>query len=160
MIQPSKRLGPDRVNYPHLPHAPVVFERHHFTEGELGVWGDGWVDGRIIGYVDGKQVAEVTLLSNPVATSLAVVPDLTEIGRTDSVRVMVRALDQAGNKLAHFGEPVSITVNGAGKRLGPGLVPFRAGATGFWVQAETAGAIEITVASDRLGTVNLTLQAI
>ncbi len=158
--QPSKRLGPDRVNYPHLPHAPVVFERHHFTEGELGVWGDGWVDGKIIGYVDGKPVAEVTLLASPVATRLAVVPDLTEIGRTDSVRVMIRALDQAGNKLAHFGEPVSIEVTGAGRRLGPGLVPFRAGAAGFWVQAEAAGAIEITVASDRLGTVKLTLQAV
>jgi beta-galactosidase len=73
---------------------------------------------------------------------------------------MVRALDQAGNKLAHFGEPVAIAVSGAGKRLGPGLVPFRAGATGFWVQAETAGEIEITVTSDRLGTVKATLRAV
>ena len=72
---------------------------------------------------------------------------------------MVRALDQVGNKLPFFPEPVTIRVSGAGRLIGPSLVPLRAGSTGFWVQADRAGAIDVTVSSDRLGTKTLQLQA-
>ncbi|WP_137150004.1 glycoside hydrolase family 2 TIM barrel-domain containing protein [Devosia sp. FKR38] len=157
--QPPKRVGPDRDAYPHLPHAPAVFDRRHFSDGELGIWGDGWVDGVISGFIGGKKVAEARLVADPVATSLAVVPDASEIGARDSVRLMVRALDQVGNVLAHYAEPVSITVSGPGRRLGPGLVSLRAGAIGFWVQAEAAGPIIVTVTSERLGKVSVVLQA-
>jgi len=88
-----------------------------------------------------------------------VVPDATAIGATDAVRVMVRALDQAGHKLPFFPEPVSIQVSGAGKRLGPETVPLRAGSTGFWVQATGTGRINVTVSSDRLGTKLVSLAA-
>ena len=65
---------------------------------------------------------------------------------------MVRALDQVGNKLPFFPEPVQIAVTGGGRLIGPALVPLRAGSTGFWVQATGPGAIDINVTSDRLGT--------
>ena len=156
---PPKRLTPDRVSFPHLPHPPVIFERRHFTDGELGLWGDAWVDGEIVGYVAGQPVAEVKLCCNPVASRLEVVPDSRVLGATDSVRVMVRALDQAGNRLPHFSEPVEIAVSGAGRRVGPRLVPLRAGSTGFWVQATGRGEIDVTVSSERLGTIELTLAA-
>ena len=64
---------------------------------------------------------------------------------------MVRALDQAGNKLPFFPEPVAIEVDGAGRLIGPTLVPLRAGSTGFWVAATGAGPIAIKVTNDRLG---------
>jgi beta-galactosidase len=72
---------------------------------------------------------------------------------------MVRALDQIGNKLPFFPEPVAISVSGAGRLIGPALVPLRAGATGFWVQGMGRGAITVQVVSDRLGTQTLTLAA-
>ena len=83
----------------------------------------------------------------------------TVVGVTDAVRVMVRALDQAGNTLPFFSEPVSIEVSGAGKRLGPGLVPLRAGSTGAWVQATGTGPITVTVTSPVLGTQTISLTA-
>ena len=73
--------------------------------------------------------------------------------------VSIRALDQIGNKLPFFPEPVSIAVSGAAWLLGPSLVPLRAGSTGFWLQAEGVGEITITVTSDRLGQVTRTIQA-
>ena len=155
-----KRLGPDRENYPHLPHAPVVFDRRHFTDGELGLWGDAWVDGTISGFVGGEKVAEVQLLANPVATELEVIADRPAIGAADTVRIMVRALDQAGNKLAHFSEPVAIAVHGPGRRIGPRLVSLRAGATGFWVEATAPGEIVIEVTSERLGTVSASVRVV
>jgi beta-galactosidase len=154
-----KRAGPDRENYPHLPHAPIVLDRRHFTDAELGLWGMEWHDATITGFIDGKAVKVVKYVADPVAKVLEVVADATKIGSTDAVRVMVRALDQAGHKLPFFPEPVSIEVTGAGKRLGPQTVPLRAGSTGFWVQATGAGAITVTVTSDRLGKQTLALSA-
>ena len=154
-----KRVGPDRENFPHLPHAPVVLDRRHFSNEELGLWGMQWEHVTIVGYVAGKPVKHVRLVSDPVATSLEVVADHDSIGVHDTVRVMVRALDQAGNKLPFFPEPVMIEVTGMGKLIGPALVPLRAGSTGFWVAATAAGTIGVKVISDRLGTTTLELTA-
>ncbi len=156
---PPKRLGPDRARFPHLPHPPVVFESRHFTEGELGIWGDAWVDGLITGYLNGEKVVEQALLANPVATSLTVEPDAMQIGPSDSLRVVVTARDQAGNPLAHFAEPVVVSVTRPARRIGPRLVPLRAGRAGFWLTASGEGDILVTVTSERLGTVTVRVQA-
>ena len=94
---------------------------------------------------------------------LAVGADRDHIGAggRDSTRVMVRALDQAGRKLPFFSEPVEIVVDGPAKRLGPGLVPLRGGATGFWLESTGgAGPITVRVTSPRLGTTTLALAAV
>lgn len=156
---PPKRVGPDRTRFPHLPHPPVILDQRHFSKDELGLWGMTWEHATATGYVNDQPVAEVRFAADPVATTLEVQPDATRIGATDAVRVMVRALDQLGNKLPFFPEPVSITVTGAGRRIGPGFVPLRAGSTGFWVQAQGRGDITVTVTSDRLGAQVVQLQA-
>ena len=148
---PPKRVSVDRARFPHLPHPPIILDRSHFTANELGLWGMMWEDGEVTGYVDGKPVATTRFVSDQIATTLQVEPDTSTIGAHDVVRVMVRALDQIGHKLPFFPEPVSISVMGAGRLIGPALVPLRAGSTGFWVQATGPGAITVTVSSDRLG---------
>ena len=156
---PPKRVKPDRERFPHLPHPPVVLDNRHFTPDELGLWGMTWEHGVATGFVDGKPVATLKLAADPVATRLEVAPDATAIGENDALRVMVRALDQLDNKLPFFMEPVAIAVTGAARLLGPSLVPLRAGATGFWLQAEGKGDITVTVTSDRLGSVVVQLKA-
>ncbi len=156
---PPKRVGPDREAFPHLPHAPVVIDRRHFSSEELGLWGMEWLGVGITGYIDGTAVKTVQFVADPVATTLEVVADRTTIGRTDTVRVMVRALDQVGNRLPFLSEPVAIDVSGAGRRLGPGLVPLRAGTTGFWIEATGSGPIAVTVTSPVLGSRSITLEA-
>ena len=54
----TKRIGPDRETFPHLPHPPVVFDHRHFTQDELGVWGMEWEDAHFTGFIDGKPVAD------------------------------------------------------------------------------------------------------
>ena len=157
-----KRVGPDRERFPHLPHAPVIVDRRHFSEEELGRWGMQWENARIFGYLGGKPVKEVRFAADPVATTLAVVADRDTISsrEKDCVRVMVRALDQAGHKLPFLFEPVEIEVTGAGRRVGPGLVPLRGGSTGFWVESTgTAGPITVTVSSPRFGATTISLSA-
>jgi len=156
---PPKRIAADREAFPHLPHPPVVIERRHFTEEELGRWGMEWRDVTITGLIDGNPVKEMRFIADPVPTLLEVVADAAEIAPHETVRVMVRALDQAGNKLPFLFEPVAIEVSGAGRRLGPRLVPLRGGATGFWIEATGAGPIAVAVTSERLGTTTIELTA-
>ena len=160
---PPKRVGPDREAFPHLPHAPVVVDRRHFTKEELGLWGMKWEGGTLTGYVGGKPVKTVKLVSNPLATRLEVEADRTEIGAEgrDSVRVMVRALDQVGRKLPFFADPVEISVSGAARLIGPSLVSLQGGSTGFWLESTgAAGTITVSVKNARLGTTTVTLQAV
>ncbi|MBN9333103.1 glycoside hydrolase family 2 TIM barrel-domain containing protein [Devosia sp.] len=156
-----KRFRPDREAFPHLPHAPVVIKREDLTDEELGLWGMSWEDAVITGYVKGAVAKTVKLISDPIATELQVTPDHTELGAEgDTVRVIVRALDQSGKKLPFFPEPVSIEVSGAAERLGPGLVPLRAGSTGFWLRTTGKGPITVTVTNERLGRTVATLTAV
>ena len=99
------------------------------------------------------------MLGEAVPTTLQVVPDADRIGANDAVRVMVRMLDQAGHKLPFYPEPVTITVSGNARLLGPSLVPLRAGSTGLWVQATGAGPIELRVHCDRLDATTIHLTA-
>ncbi len=156
---PGKRVGPDREAFPHLPHPPVIIDRRHFSEDELGLWGMEWLDATIVGYVGGKPAAEVKFVADPVPARLEVIADNDRIRPADPVRVMVRALDQAGNKLPFFPEPVAIAVSGAARLLGPELVPLRAGSTGFWLEAVGTGTIGVKVTNDRLGTTEIELTA-
>ena len=157
-----KRAEPDRARFANLPHAPVIFDRQHFTADELGLWGMLWEGVTITGLIGGKTVAEVRFVADPVATELAVVADRQTISSTakDCVRVMVRALDQVGRKLPFLLDPVQIAVTGAGRLVGPSLVPLRGGATGFWVESTgTPGPITVAVSSPAFGTTSVTLRA-
>lgn len=156
---PPKRVQPDRDRFPHLPHAPVIVDRRHFTDDELGLWGMTWEHASITGFVNGKAVATRRFANDPVPTTLQVVPDATRIGPHDAVRVMVRALDQVGNKLPFFPEPVTFDLTGPARLIGPRTVPLRAGSTGVWLQATGPGQIELTVSHDRFAPVTTRLTA-
>ncbi len=158
-----KRVGPDRENFPHLPHPPVVIDHRHFTKDELGVWGMKWEDAAFTGFIDGEPVASLRMVADPVPTTLEVVADSTALraeGR-DSVRVIVRALDQAGNVLPFLNDAVDVTVTGPARLLGPERLIFQGGSTGFWLETTgAAGGIAVVVTSTRLGTVRLELSAV
>jgi beta-galactosidase len=159
---PPKRVGPDREAFPHLPHAPVVVDRRHFTAEELGLWGMEWLDVKLVGYVNGKPAKEIRYVADPVAHRLEVVADRTAISAAgkDCVRVMVRALDQVGNKLPFLFDPVEIDIAGAATLVGPRLVPLRGGATGFWLESTgMPGPITVKVTSPRFGTTTISLSA-
>ncbi|MDB5523672.1 MAG: lacZ [Rhizobium sp.] len=144
-----KRVYPDRDTYPHLDHPPVVIDLRSVTLEEFGAWGRMWSDGLITGYVDGEVAKTVMMPSDPVPTRLEIAPDETELraGEKDSVRVVLRVLDQCGNILPFFEEPVALTLEGDGRIIGPRLVSFKGGATGFWVEAgESEGMLALKVA--------------
>ncbi len=158
----TKRLGPDRETFPHLPHAPVVFDHRSFTQDELGVWGMEWEDVYFTGYIGGKVVAEQHMVANPLPTTLQVEADADTLraGERDTVRVIVRALDQAGSRLPFLNEAITIKVDGPAKLVGPETVAFQGGTAGFWLQATgEAGVVELGVSSPRFAKQGLRLTA-
>jgi beta-galactosidase len=156
---PAKRVYPDRENYPHLPHPPVVLDLRTVTPQEFGTWGRVWREGTFTGYVDGKAVKTMVLPADPVPTTLEVTPDDTALraGEKDAVRVVVRVLDQCGNLLPYFEEPVSLALSGPGRIIGPADHTLKGGATGFWVEAgEEKGRLELSVTSRRFAPQSVT----
>ncbi len=156
---PAKRIYPDRENYPHLPHPPVVLDLRTVTQEEFGSWGRVWREGTITGYLDGKVVKTLVLPADPVPATLDVKADDTALraGEKDAVRVVVRALDQCGNLLPYFEEPVSLSLSGPGRIIGPADHTLKGGATGFWVEAgDERGSIELVVTSRRFAPQSVT----
>jgi beta-galactosidase len=152
---PAKRIEPDRDTYPHLPHPPVVLDLRNVTPEEFGTWGRVWREGTITGYVNGKAVKSITLPADPVPTTLDVVADDTALraGERDATRVVIRALDQHGNLLPFFEEPVSLSLEGDGRIIGPSDHTLKGGATGFWIEAgDTKGTLTLTARSRRFDT--------
>ncbi|GLS17120.1 beta-galactosidase [Labrys miyagiensis] len=156
----TKRIGPDRETFPHLPHAPVVIDHRHFTKDELGVWGMRWEDAHFTGFVAGRPVAELHMVADPVPKRLEVVTDSQTLraGERDSTRVIVRALDQAGSKLPFLNDAATIRLDGPASLIGPAIAPFQGGTTGFWVESTgEPGAISIEISSPRFATYTLQL---
>ena len=109
----AKRIAPDREAYPHLPHAPVVIDHRHFSPDELGLWGElGRPSPR--GLIGDRVVAEVRMVADPVAARLGSWPTTTGslASEKDAVRVIVRALDQAGSLLPFLRDPVTVRATG------------------------------------------------
>jgi beta-galactosidase len=153
-----RRVGPDRESYPHLPRPPVVIDRRHFPDGELGLWGMSWHDMTLTGFIDGAPVAERRMVADPVSERLEVAADAQELraSEKDAVRVIVRALDQAGNVLPFFADPLRITVAGPARVIGPELVSFSGGIAGFWIETAGAeGAVSVEVRSARFDPVSV-----
>ncbi len=143
-----RRVDPDYATYPHLPHPPVIIDLRSVTPEEFGEWGRVWKDGRITGYVDGKPVKTMNLTADPVPTTLEIAPDDTQLkaGEKDCVRVILRALDQAGNALPFFDDPAALSLEGPGRIVGPDLVSFKGGAAGLYIEAgDQPGTLTLTV---------------
>ena len=158
----AKRGEPDRTLYPHLPHAPVIFDSRQVNMSDLGAWGMLWRDATFTGYINGQAVARVSVSGNPLPTTLQVQLDdtLLRADEKDATRVIVRALDQAGRVLPFLDDIATVEVSGAARLLGPQTLPIKGGVTGFWVETTGAvGEIAVRIRTRRLGEQCLTLRA-
>jgi beta-galactosidase len=148
-----KRVGPDRERFPNLPHPPVIIDHRHFQPQEMGIWGARWQDCTIVGYRGGAPAATRRYVADPLPTTLEIAPDATMLDAEarDEVRVIVRALDQAGNPLPFLSDTVRIAVDGPARPIGPDFAALSGGTTGFWIRATGGkGTVKLSVTSDRL----------
>lgn len=159
MGQIVKRIEPDTKTYPHLPHPPCILDHSMVTPEEFGEWGMTWRDGELVGFLDGKEVARRHLPADPLPTTLNIAADDTELraGEKDTVRVILRALDQGGNVLGFFDDPVEVSLEGPGRIVGPTLLSFKGGAVGVYVEAgNEVGRLTLTAKCRPFGAKHIT----
>ena len=142
-------VEPDFKNFPNLPHPPIIVNAEHFPENVFGTWGTDWQNVKIDGYTDGKLVKSKKFVADPVPTNLEIVPDLEEVSLGTDVRVIIRALDQVGNKMRYLYDTLSINVSGPVILFGPNSIPLSAGSAGFWIRSIGSGIIKISIKNVR-----------
>ena len=106
------------------------------VEKYVGNWGDEQVEFKFEGYKDGELVKTVVKTASNTVT-LEVHADSTElvIGDTyDVSRVVVKAVDQNGNRLPYCSEAIVLEPDGAVDVIGPRAVSLIGGDVAFWVR--------------------------
>ena len=142
-------VKPDFKNFPNLPHPPIIAYVEHFPENVFGTWGTDWQNVKINGFIDGNLAKCKKFVADPIPTSLEIIPDCENVSKATDTRVIIRALDQVGNKMRYLSETVSINLSGPAILFGPKSIPLRAGSAGFWIRALSLGVIKITIQHDR-----------
>jgi len=140
------RFEPDRVKYPHLPHAPVTV----VGGSQMGVWGRMYQDLRVIGYVNDQPVIEQKIAAEGVPQKLELIADDLELNAdgSDMTRLVFRLTDQYGNRLPFATAAIGFEVEGAGVLVGENPFSLIGGQAAVYVRAgRTPGALTVTARS-------------
>ena len=143
---------PDRDMFPNLPHPPVIIDHSYFPASERGRWGMLWKGMTLTGMVGGQIVKTISMVGDPVATHLDITPDNLALiaSEKDQVRIVVRALDQAGSLLPYLNDPLEISVHGPAILLGPSIRSFDGGTAAFWLESTgSSGKGEVRLKTER-----------
>ena len=116
----------------------------------VGDWGGASTCYKFEAVKDGKVVK--TVVKEPMKqVSLQVVADrttLTEANCYDVACIRIRAVDEHGNVLPFYNEPVQLSVEGEGELIGPDFIALSGGMGGTYVKTNgTEGKIRLTVRS-------------
>ena len=143
---------PRKELYPNLPHAPVIFDHKSFGKEEMGHWKKDWEDVTFKGFVGNNEVISLSMVGNPVAEKMEILPDWRWLrsDENDETRLVVKALDQVGNVLPYFDDPLTIYVSDNGQLIGPSMINFRGGIASFWVRStKSRGQIKVKIETPR-----------
>ncbi|MEO1440760.1 MAG: glycoside hydrolase family 2 TIM barrel-domain containing protein [Chloroflexota bacterium] len=93
------RFLPDKETYPHLPHPPFTVTGLQM----MMMWGQAFGALRIVGKINGEQVAEQQISSDGVPEQLIMKADFPELKAdgADMTRITVRITDEFGNTLPY-----------------------------------------------------------
>ena len=103
------RYTPDREQFPHLPHAPFVIT------GIQMPWGShDYADLRLLGFINGEQVAEQQFDHKglPARLELVLDADNLQADGADMTRLVFRITDKFGNRLPFTSQVVSFEIDG------------------------------------------------
>jgi len=118
-------------------------------------WGSADEKIRLVGILDGKEVAERGFGADGAAERLVAEADANRLDARDeeewaSTRVVVKALDQYDNTVPFVFEPYTIEVEGPARLIGPPQRALVGGASAFWVAGGAEkGRVRISVSSPR-----------
>lgn len=138
-----------RYGYSHLPKRAYILAArlvlfYHMNPNSavelynkyVGDWGQESTVYRFVAIKDGKVVKELTKDSvKKIAFEAVADQTILEEGKTyDVAAVRIRAIDQNGNTVPYFQEPVKLSVNGPVELIGGELISLKGGMGGTYVR--------------------------
>lgn len=128
------RFQPDFARYPNLPHPP-------FTVGGLdaySAWGQSeFYDLHLVGYLNGKPVAEQWIASNRLPKKLELTADTDQLyaDGMDMTRLIFRITDAFCNPLPYATRVVTFELEGEADLIGENPFPLIGGQAALYVKA-------------------------
>lgn len=115
-----------------LPHPPI-----EVNVDVEALWNDVWQDGKIVGYVDQKPVAEYQFLRDPHLDGFTVTQDDEEISSSeiDTTRFEVSFVDQLGHPCTFYNGVLQLETEGDIEVIGPKFLAPTGGRIAFWVKS-------------------------
>ena len=119
-----------------LPHPPI-----EVNVDVNASWNDVWQDGKIVGYLDGKPVAEYGFLRDPHLDGFTVTQDTFRISSSevDTARFEVSFVDQLGHPCIFYNGVLQIETEGDIELIGPHYLAPVGGRIAFWVKSVPNG---------------------
>jgi beta-galactosidase len=138
--------GPDRTQFPHLPHPPFVFN----LEDVVDTWGDL----RLEGYIAGRQVMVKNYSGLGLDQDFTVLSDDTRLvaDGADTTRIVLRVTDEFGNVRPFANVAIRVELEGPAQIIGDNPFVLVGGVGAVWIRAqERAGTVQITASHPSLG---------
>ena len=156
--QSKGRFTPDCEEFKHLPHAPYVIK------GIQMPWGShDYADFRLVGYINGKPVAEQRFdhKSLPACLDLYVDHHKLNADGADMTRLVFRIVDKYGNRLPFTNQVVSFEIEGPAELIGENPFALIGGQAALYVKAKHgAGTVTIRATTPRLEPASASLEII
>ena len=129
----------------------------------IGNWGETATEYRFEAIKDGQVVK--TLLKKPMRSlHLEMKMSHTTLveGHTyDVAAIRLRAIDENGNLAPYYQEAAKVEIDGPISLIGPDMISFKGGMSGFYVKTQGAtGDARIRISNQQLGTTELTVQIV
>ncbi len=154
------RFQPDFDHYPYLAHPP-------FTIGGLdayGAWGQSeFYDLHLVGFLQGKPVAEQWIASNRLPKKLALATDTGQLHAdgADMTRLICRITDEFSNPLPYATQVVTIVLDGEADLIGENPFPLIGGQAALYIKAcHQPGTITVRAHTPGLPSASVSLEII
>ena len=128
------KFEPNRDAYPNLLHPPITV----YGLDEYSAWGQRqFYDLHLIGYIDGKPVADNWISSNRIPKKLELSTDTNQLHAdgADMTRLIFRIIDQFGNPLPYATKVVTFELEGEAELIGENPFPLIGGQAALFVKA-------------------------
>ena len=104
-------------------------------------WNVPWQDGKIVGYVNNKKVAEYKYARDPYLKSLEVIQETKEISNSevDTCRFECSFLDNLGHPCLFYNGIINVETTGDIEVIGPKTISVVGGRIAFWVKSKANG---------------------
>jgi beta-galactosidase len=139
-----KQYGPNNLPLPYkLKMGWLMFKEHLTLEvgarlyyKYIGSWGGQSTSFRFDAIRDGKVMKSVTKSPNQKVKLLASTDtnELYEKATYDVAAIRIRAIDEIGNQLLYYQEPIELRVEGAVEIIGPTIISLKGGMGGTYIR--------------------------